>query len=236
VVSLMRVQNEIGTVQPAFEVARAVKRRAPRAHVHVDAVQALGKLPLDVGDGPIDSLAVSAHKIHGPKGIGALWLRRGARVQSLTVGGGQERGVRPGTENLAGAVGLGLAAMLAEQARPAASARMAGLRRRLIDGAREMFPQLRESASDADAAPHIVSLGFRGFPAEPLLHAVEGHGVLVSAGSACASKDRRPSAVLKAIGVPDDVGVLRFSFSRDNGDDDIDAALAALRLALAELA
>jgi cysteine desulfurase len=235
VVSLMLVQNELGTVQPAFELARAVKQRAPRAHVHIDAVQALGKLPLDVGAAPIDSLAVSAHKIHGPKGAGALWLRHGARVASLSVGGGQEHGVRPGTENLAGAVGLGLAAMLAEAARPAAVARMAHLRERLVEGVRARFPALRVNAARAHAAPHIVSLGFPGIKAEPLLHAVEAHGVFVSAGSACASKDKKPSAVLSAIGLPDDVGVLRLSFSRFTDEAEVDAAVAAIGLSLAAL-
>jgi cysteine desulfurase len=234
-VSLMRVSNELGTVQPSFEAARAVKAKAPRAHFHVDAVQALGKLAVDVGAGPIDSLAISAHKIHGPKGAGALWLRRGARLTSLTVGGGQERGVRPGTENVAGAVGFGLAAELAERARPEAAARMAALRERLVAGARAAFPSLRENADPAHAAPHIVSLGFPGVAAEPLLHALEHHGVYVSAGSACAAKDRKPSAVLRAIGVPDDVGVLRFSFGRFSDEAAVERAIAALQQALAEL-
>src|SRR5207244_5867703 len=121
---------------PVFAAARAIKAKAPRAHLHVDAVQALGKLPLDVSSVPIDSLAVSAHKIHGPKGAGALWLRRGARVASLTVGGGQEHGVRPGTENLAGAVALGWAAERAEGTRPERMARMVSLRARLLELAR----------------------------------------------------------------------------------------------------
>jgi cysteine desulfurase len=235
VVALMRVQNEIGVVQPSFEAAHAVKAKAPRAHVHVDAVQALGKLPLDVGDGPIDSLAVSAHKIHGPKGAGALWLRRGARVASLTVGGGQERQVRPGTENLAGAVALGLAAGIAERARPELMARLARLSARLVERARAVEPRLSWNGAPDARAPHIVSLGFPGAPAEPLLHALESRGVLVSAGSACASKDKKPSAILKAIGVGDDVGVLRFSFGRYSTEEDVDAAADALRLSLAEL-
>src|SRR5205814_1307671 len=98
-----------GSIQPVWEAARAVKQVAPRCHFHVDAVQALGKLAIDVARGPVDTLAVSAHKIHGPKGAGALWLRRGAQVASLTIGGGQERGVRPGTQGVPGAVGLGAA-------------------------------------------------------------------------------------------------------------------------------
>lgn len=234
-VAVMRVHNELGTVQPIFEAAHAIKARAPRAHLHVDAVQALGKLPLDVQSAPIDSLAVSAHKIHGPKGAGALWLRRGARLRPFTVGGGQERGLRPGTENLPGIVGLGLAAELAERARPEAMARMTALRARLIEQTRAHFPALRENGAGARVAPHILSLGFPGVAAEPLLHALEARGVYVSAGSACASKDRKPSAALRAIGVPDHTGVLRFSFSRDTTERDLDYAARALRAALAEL-
>ena len=234
-VSVMRVQNELGTVQPIFEAARAIKEKAPRAHVHVDAVQALGKLSIDVGGQPIDSLAISAHKIHGPKGAGALWLRRGARVASLTIGGGQERGVRPGTENLPGAIGFGLAAEMAERARAKASKDWAALGARLVAGARTLFPSLRVNGDARHAAPHILSLGFAGVVAEPLLHALEARGVFVSAGSACAAKDKKPSAALRAIGVPDDVGVLRFSFGRFTTLEDIDRALAALAGALAEL-
>ncbi len=236
-VALMLVSNELGTVQPVWEAARALKQRAPRAHLHVDAVQAVGKLPVDVAAGPIDSLALSAHKIHGPKGAGALWLRRGARVASLTVGGGQERGVRPGTENAPGAVGLGLAVELAEATRREAAVAMAALRDRLVARARAAFPKLLVhcEAAGAARAPHIVSLGFPGVPAEPLLHALEARSVFVSAGSACASKEKKQSAALRAIGVPADVGTLRFSFARTSTEAEVDAAADALAAALREL-
>ena len=234
-VTLMLVNNELGTVQPSLAAARAVKARAPRAHFHVDAVQALGKVAIDVTAGPIDSLAMSAHKIHGPKGTGALWLRRGARVVSVTVGGGQERGVRPGTENVAGAVGLGLAAELAERARPEAVTRWRELGRRLVDGARAAFPAVRLLGDPAHLAPHIVALGFAGIKAEPLLHALEAHGAYASAGSACHSKDKKPSAILRAIGLPDDTGMLRISLGRHTTEAEIDRAVRALGLALAQL-
>lgn len=235
VVALMRVQNELGTIQPSFEVARLVKEKAPRAHVHVDAVQALGKIPLDVAEGPIDSLAVSAHKIHGPKGAGAFWLRRGARITSITIGGGQEHGVRPGTENAAGAVGLGLAAELAERARPAAHARWIALRARLVERAKAIFPTVRQNGDPALAAPHITSLAFPGVKAEPLLHALEAHGVYASAGSACSSKNKKPSATLRAVGVTEGTGVLRVSFSRFTTEADVDHAAFALAAAIDEL-
>jgi cysteine desulfurase len=234
-VALMMVSNELGTVQPIAELARAVRRRAPRAHLHVDAVQALGKLPIDVGALGADSIAFSAHKIHGPKGAGALWLRRGARLASLTVGGGQERGVRPGTEGVPGAVGLGLAAELAEAARSEATARMRTFRERTIARAREAFPRVALHGAPEAAAPHIVSLGFPGVPAEPLLHALESRDVYVSAGSACASKDKKPSPSLRAIGVADDVGTLRVSFARTSTEEEVDRFGAALAAALREL-
>lgn len=235
VVALMMVSNELGTVQPVFEAARKVKQIAPRAHVHIDAVQALGKLPVRVGAGPIDSLAVSAHKIHGPKGAGALWLRRGAQVAPLAVGGGQEQGIRPGTQGMPGIIGLGRAATLAVAALPTAREHLTALRERLLAGVARVMPAVRPTVDPAHAAPHIVSLGFPGVAAEPLLHALEARGVYVSAGSACAARDKKPSHVLRAVGVPDDVGVLRFSFSRHTTAAEIDQALAALAQALTEL-
>ena len=210
----MWVQNEIGTVQPVDALARAVKARAPRCHVHVDAVQALGKLAVDVGGAAYDSLAVSAHKIHGPKGVGALWLKKGARLKPLVFGGGQERGLRPGTEGVPGIVALGVACELAAAARAEAAPRMAALRDELWRAIAAGVPAARRNGDPAAAAPHVLSVGFAGVPAEPLLHALEAKGVYVSAGSACHAKDKKPSATLRAIGVGDDVAVIRLSLSR----------------------
>lgn len=234
-VAMLWVQNEIGTVLPVAQIAEQVKARAPRCHVHVDAVQAVGKLAVDVRAQPIDSLALSAHKIHGPKGVGALWLRKGARVGSLMWGGGQERGLRPGTEGVPGIVALGLAIELAEAARPEAAPRMARLRDELWSALSAQVPGARRNGDPQRSAPHILSVGFPGVPAEPLLHALESHGVCVSAGSACHAKDKKPSATLRAIGVPDDVGTVRFSFSRDTTDADVAAAVEAVAAALKEL-
>lgn len=213
-VACMWVQNEIGTVQPVDAIARAVKARAPRCHVHVDGVQALGKLAVDVGDAAFDSVAISAHKIHGPKGVGALWLKKGARLKPLVFGGGQERGLRPGTEGVPGIVALGLACELAAAARAEAAPRMTALRDELWRALAAGVPSARRNGEPATTAPHILSVGFAGVPAEPLLHALEAEGVYVSAGSACHAKDKKPSATLRAIGVPDDTGVIRLSLSR----------------------
>ncbi len=224
----MWVQNELGTVQPVDAIARAVKARAPRCHVHVDAVQALGKLAVDVADAAYDSLAISAHKIHGPKGVGALWLKKGAKVKPLVFGGGQERGLRPGTEGVPGIVALGLACELAVATRAEAAPRMTALRDRLWDAIARALPSARRNGEPATTAPHIVSIGFPGVPAEPLLHALEGEGVYVSAGSACHAKDKKPSATLRAIGVPDDTGVIRLSLSRFTTEAEIERAAEAV--------
>jgi cysteine desulfurase len=231
----MWVQNEIGTVQPIAGLAERVKARAPRCHVHVDAVQAVGKLPVDVRAQPIDSLSLSAHKLHGPKGVGALWLRPNARLQPLMWGGGQERGLRPGTEGMPAIVALGLAIELAEESRTSAAARMTQQRESLWRAITESLPEARRHAAPADAAPHVLSVGFPHVPAEPLLHALEARGVCVSAGSACHAKDKKPSATLHSIGVPDDMGTIRFSFSRFTTDEEIAIAARAVADAVKEL-
>ena len=227
-VACMWVQNEIGTVQPVDAIARAVKARAPRCHVHVDAVQAFGKVAIDVADAAFDSLAISAHKIHGPKGAGALWLKKGTHLRPLLYGGGQERGLRPGTEGVPGIVALGLACELAQSARAEAALRMQGQRDRLWEAIVAALPLARRNGDAAHLAPHILSVGFAGVPAEPLLHALEAEGVYVSAGSACHAKDKKPSATLRALGVPDDTGVIRLSLSRFTTDDEIARAADAV--------
>jgi cysteine desulfurase len=225
--TIMWVQNEIGTVQDVMMLSRAVKDVAPRCHVHVDAVQAIGKLPVDVGGAPFDSLSLSAHKIHGPKGVGALWLKSSARGRPLVHGGGQERGLRPGTEGVPGIVALGLATELAVVAMAEAAPRMRAQRERLWTAIAAKLPAVRHGEPDT-TAPHILSVGFARVPAEPLLHALEAEGVMVSAGSACHAKEKKPSPTLRAIGVPDDRGTIRLSLSRLTTDDEIARAAAAV--------
>jgi cysteine desulfurase len=227
-VACLWVQNELGTVQPVDAIARAVKARAPRCHVHVDAVQAVGKLPVDVGGVAFDSLALSGHKLHAPKGVGALWLRKGARLKPLVYGGGQERGLRPGTENMPGIVALGLAVELAVAARAEAAPRMARLRDQLWAAIAAGLPAAMRHGDPAAAAPHVLSVGLPRVPAEPLLHALEAEGVYVSSGSACHARERKPSATLRAIGVPDHVGTIRLSLSRLTTEDEVARAAAAV--------
>jgi len=184
-----------------------------------------------------DSVALSAHKLHGPRGAGALWVRPGARVAPLWDGGRQERGLRSGTENVPSIAGFAQAAALARAALKAGAAEtLARLRDALEGGICGRVPGARPTlAAPAPRAPHIASLAFPDLPAEPLLHALEARGVYVSAGSACAAKDRRHSPVLQAIGVDQDTAVLRFSLSRETTEAEIDAAIAAVDAAVAEL-
>jgi cysteine desulfurase len=235
VVAVMLVNNELGTLQPVAEISQRLGRVGDRKrpHLHVDAVQAFGVSRLRPRALGADSVAVSAHKLHGPRGAGALWLRSGARLAPLWVGGGQERGLRGGSENLAALVGFGVAARLARAAVQAgAEAEVAALRDRFEQAAvaalAPVVPGVRPTVTGAARAPHIASLAFPGLPAEPLLHALEAHGVLASAGSACASRTAGPSPTLKAIGIDDRTAVLRFSFSRLTRPADADAAVTAL--------
>jgi cysteine desulfurase len=237
-VAIGHVNNEIGSVQPVAEVAAALRRIAPRPALHVDAVQSLGKLPLRLRVWGVDTCAVSAHKIHGPKGVGALYVRPGTRLVPLLRGGDQQGGLRPGTENVPGIAGFGVAAELCA-ADAGAAARMAALKRRLWQGIAAAVPGAAVNGPAPDAgAPHILNVRFPGLPAEVLLHALEARGVACSAGSACHARRPQPSHVLLALGLPAaDVGAsLRFSLSRLTTADEVDAAVAAIAAAAAELA
>jgi cysteine desulfurase len=233
-VSVMMVQNELGTCQPVGAIARAVRTRAPAAAIATDAVQALGKLPLEVTGLDVDAVALSAHKIHGPKGTGALLVRKTRRLKPLWRGK-QQGGLRAGTENVAGIVGLGVAAELCEAARIETIAQMARQRDALWEAVQAAIPGARKHGDPIAAAPHVLAIGVPGSKAEVILHALEARGVMVSAGSACAARDRKPSHVLKAIGVPDDEAVLRWSFARTTTDADVADASAAVAAVAREL-
>jgi cysteine desulfurase len=256
VVAVMLVNNELGTIQPIAEIAQALgrlpsnepagaspgaARRPPGPHLHVDAVQGFGFLPIRAAALGADSLAISGHKFHGPKGTGALWVRPGARIAPLWDGGRQERGLRSGTENLPGWAALGVAARLCVRQREAHGAEQVRdlrdrLEREILSSALAPETDVRPTVIGAPRAPHIASLAFPGLPAEPLLHALEARGVFASAGSACASRTRGPNHVLAAIGVDDTTAVIRFSLSRETTGADVDGAVAALREAIAEIA
>jgi len=221
VLAVMLVNNEIATIAPVAELAAAARKISPDIHVHCDAVQALGKIEINVAELGADSVAFAAHKLHGPKGVGALWLKKGARIRPFWAGGGQQDGLRSGTDNVPGIAGMGLAAELACEDLLERQARHRGYADALIAACEAAGLRFQVNAAEATRAAHVLSLAFDGCPAEPLLHVLESRGVLVSAGSACAEKSRKPSPVLTAIGVPKTHGTLRISFGRDTTDEDI---------------
>ena len=236
VVAVMLVNNEIGTLQPVADVGRALRGLGRKIHFHVDAVQFAGLEALDVRTKGADSIAISAHKLHGPKGIGALWLRKGKRLAPLYGGGGQERDLRSGTENLPAAVGFGVAAAQARKDAHAA-ARVRELRDQLETLIFAAVPQARPAVPlPAPRAPHIASILLPGFPAEPILHALEARGVFASEGAACSSHAREQSRVQLALGIAATTGVLRFSLSRLTTADDVEQAARALAQSIAEVA
>jgi cysteine desulfurase len=231
-VAVMLVNNELGTLQPVTEVARGLRAAGSKAHLHVDAVQAAGLVPVDVRTLGADSVAISAHKLHGPKGVGALWLRPGTKVAPLWDGGRQERGLRSGTENVPACVAFGRAAALC---RTAGATAIAALRDELESRIFEAVPEARPTVTGAARAPHIASVLLPDLPAEPILHALESRQVIAAAGSACASRTRAPSHVLAAVGVDDRAAVLRFSLSRLTTAAEVARAAVALREAVDEI-
>ena len=224
VLALMLVNNEIATIAPVAELAAAAREISPDIHVHCDAVQALGKIEINVAELGADSVAFAAHKLHGPKGVGALWLKKGARIRPFWAGGGQQDGLRSGTDNVPGIAGMGAAAELACENLAERQAEHRAFAQTLIDACTTAGLRFQVNAEKALRAPHVLSLAFHECPAEPLLHVLESRGVLVSAGSACAEKSRKPSPVLTAIGVPKTHGTLRISFGRDTTAEDINTA------------
>jgi len=235
VVAVMRVNNEIGTLQPVPEIARALRTLGRKIHFHVDAVQAAGLAKVDARTLGADSIAISAHKLHGPKGIGALWLRKGRRLAPLYGGGGQERELRSGTEDLAAAVGFGVAATTATTDREAAE-RTRVLRDRFEDQVYAAIARARPAVPrDTERAPHIASILLPDLPAEPLLHALEARGVYASEGAACSTRSHEQSRVMRALAVPTSTGALRFSLSRLTRPEEIEHAAHALAEAVTEI-
>jgi len=223
VASVMWVNNEIGTVQPVQELAALAKARG--ALFHTDAVQAFGKVEVDARRTPFDALSISGHKIGAPKGCGAIYVRRGTVLESLFHGGTQERGKRPGTENVAFAVGLSKAAELACEDRGAECARLLALRDRLERGIRDRVPDAVIHGSGArERAPHIVNVSVPGTDTESMLMALDLQGIGCSGGSACQSGSSSPSHVLSAIGVPRDLvgSAIRMSLGAMSDEASVD--------------
>ena len=220
-VSVMYANNEIGTVQPIAAVARAA--HAVGAAMHTDAVQAPGSLPLDVRDLGVDALSISGHKFGGPKGVGVVFLASRIAIEPLIHGGGQERGRRSGTENVAGAVGLSVALELAEQARAANSVGLDTARDVFIRDVLSAVPSARLTGSAHSRLPGNASFTFAGTSGESIVVELERQGIVCSSGSACAAGSDEPSAVLLAIGITPEVAqtAVRFSFNEDVGPPEL---------------
>ena len=220
-VSVMYANNEIGTIQPIAEIGAVCRERG--VFFHTDAVQAAGYVKIDVTAQNIDLLSMTAHKLHGPKGIGLLYVRRGVPIETLIHGGAQERGKRAGTENVAGVVGLDAALQIAVDGMEARNKKLAALRDRLIDS----LLQIERSRINGDRVsrlPNNVNMCFEGIEGESLLLKLDFNGISASSGSACTSGSLDPSHVLLAIGLPHEIahGSMRLSFSEETTEEDID--------------
>jgi cysteine desulfurase len=227
-VSVMHANNEIGTIQPLAEIARLAHEKG--IYVHTDAVQTFGHVPFTVDEIGADLLSLSAHKLHGPKGAGALYIRKGTRIAAQLRGGGQERGRRASTENVPGIVGLGKAADVAREKMAGEASGLARLRERLVGGIRERVEGIRFNGHPERRLPGNVSVSFEGVEAEPLLLTLDLMGIACSGGSACSSTSVEVSHVLSAIGLEAGMarGTIRFSLGRDTTEADIDRVLDVL--------
>jgi len=230
-VSIMYVNNEIGAVEPVEEISRCIKKKNPRTVFHVDAIQAYGKYQIRPKKQGIDLLSVSGHKIHGPKGVGFLYIDEKVKIRPLIYGGGQQKGMRSGTENVPGCAGLGAAVKEIYTNHSQRIEALYGLRERLIAGLKTIDGVTINGHEDRKNAPQIVSASFEGIRSEVLLHALEERGIYVSSGSACSSNHPGVSGTLKGIGVKKELldSTLRFSFGVFNTPEEVDYAIEVLK-------
>ena len=230
-ISVMYVNNEMGAVEPIEEIAKIIKEKKSKAYFHVDAIQAYGKYVIRPKKMGIDLMSVSAHKIHGPKGVGFLYGDEKVKIKPIIFGGGQQKNMRSGTENVPGCAGMGMAVKEMYTNHEAKVEQIYALKDRMVKGLQEIEGVTVHGLTGRDSAPQIVSAGFEGVRAEVLLHALEDRGVYVSSGSACSSNHPGISGTLKGIGVKDSLldSTLRFSFGLFNTEDDVDYCLEQLR-------
>ena len=229
-VSTMYVNNEVGAVMPVEEIAKLVHEKSPKALYHVDAIQAFGKYRIYPKKAGIDMLSVSSHKIHGPKGVGFLYINEKARIQPQILGGGQQAGMRSGTDNVPGISGLGVAAKMVYTDFDKKIEHMYQLKERLAEGFLKL-PDVRLNGMEIrEGAPQILSASFLGVRSEVLLHTLEEKGIYVSAGSACSSHKRKAAGTLSAMGMEaaQRESTLRFSFSEENTFEEVDYALEVI--------
>ena len=234
-ITIMHANNELGTVQPLEEIGRIAKEH--KIYFHTDAVQSAGKIPIDVNNANVDLLSLSGHKLYAPKGAGALYVRSGTHLRQLLYGGHHQRGFRPGTENVAGIVGLGKAAEIARNFLSNDAQRVASLRDKLERGLLERVPQIRVNGALAPRTPNTTNVMFAGIEGEALVIALDLKGLACSVGAACSSGAVEPSHVLTAIGLSQEEAKssLRFSLGRHTTGSEIDFALKVIPEAVAQL-
>lgn len=231
-VSTILINNEVGTIQDASAVGKLIKEKNPNTLFHVDAVQAFGKYPIDVRKMGIDMLSMSGHKIHGPKGVGFFYMKKGLKVRPIIYGGGQERGQRSATENTPGIVGLAKAVELAMENMDASHEKVMEVKRTLAEGILRDIPKTHiNGPSIEEASPYVLNVSFNGLRSEVLLHSLEESEIYVSAGSACSSKKKGGSHVLRSLGLSEEriEGAVRFSFCRYNTVDEALFCLEVLK-------
>lgn len=230
-VSIMYVNNEMGAVEPIAKLAQVLRETKPQAYFHADAIQAYGKYVIRPKKEGIDLLSVSGHKIHGPKGVGFLYVDERVKIRPILFGGGQQMGMRSGTENVPGCAGLGAAAKEIYRDHEAKVDHLYALKDRFVSGLHELEGVTVHGLTGRDSTPQIVSAGFEGIRAEVLLHALEEKGIYVSSGSACSSNHPGISGTLRGIGVKESLldSTLRFSFGVFNTEDEVDECLRVLK-------
>lgn len=230
VVSCMFVNNEIGTIEPVEKMSRILRTENPNTLFHVDAVQAYGKIPFTASQVDADYISLSSHKIHGPKGVGALYVRGKSKISPIQFGGGQQNGIRPGTENVPGIAAFGLAAEICHRDLQKKAERMESLKNRLRDGIVSNIEDVVVNTPKEGAAPHILNVSFAYVRSEVLLHSLEIDDIYVSSGSACSSHKKGPSYVLTSIGADRRMidGSIRFSLSEFTTEEEIDYTIEKL--------
>ncbi len=235
-VSVMMVNNETGALNDLSGIIKAIKTLRQDILFHTDAVQAYGKFPISLAELKADALSLSGHKLHGPKGIGALFLREGVKCSPILFGGGQESGLRPGTENMPGLAGL--AAAVKDNEGSVFIQQATAIRKQFLQGLTDRGVAYELNGTLENSVPYIINLSFPGILSEVLLHALESKGIFVSSGSACSSKKKAYSPVLKAMVIPESrlESALRFSFSKVNEKDDFETGLDVLADTVKEIA
>ena len=233
-VSIMHVNNEVGLIQDIEKIGNILKEKSSRVKFHVDAVQSYGKIPIDVNKFKIDLLSTSAHKLHGPRGVGFSYIKRGLTPMALISGGGQERSFRSGTENLPAIAGFALASQIMNDNMMIHNKKILELKEYFITRLKEFENVKINSPATDDFIPHILSVSFIGIKGEVLLHALEEHNIFVSTGSACSTKTSKSSEVLSSFGLStsEQQGTIRFSFCESNTMSEVDYVVEKLKIIL----